>query len=118
MTVKDVDERRASETLRAKYLVGADGAHSKVRELLEHPVRRARRVLQLASRSISRADLAPQLLGKPLSVIYINNPVLGGFFRMDKDCQSGFLVVNTVGDPKVDPKAAAECRRGRERSSG
>ena len=27
---------------------------------------------------------------------------------MDKDCQNGFLVVNTVGDPKKDPKAAAD----------
>ena len=40
-------------------------------------------------------------------MIYIGNPVLGGFFRMDKDCQSGFLCVNTVGDPKVDPEAAS-----------
>ena len=54
-----------------------------------------------------RANLAPQLLNKPLSVIYIGNPVLGGFFRMDKDCQSGFLCVNTVGDPKIDPVAAS-----------
>ena len=53
------------------------------------------------------ADLAPQLLNKPVSVIYIGNPVLGGFFRMDKDCRSGFLCVNTVGDPKKDPVAAA-----------
>ena len=45
------------------------------------------------------------MLGKPLSVIYINNPVFGGFFRLDKDCQSGFLVVNTVGDPD-NPEAA------------
>ena len=54
------------------------------------------------------ADLGPQLLGKQLSVIYINNATLGGFFRMDKDCKSGFLAVNTVGDPKKDPKAAAD----------
>jgi hypothetical protein len=54
-----------------------------------------------------RADLTRQLLGKPLSVIYINNPTLGGFFRMEKDCRRGFLVVNTVGDPKADPQAAA-----------
>ena len=26
----------------------------------------------------------PQLLGKPLSVIYFNNPVFGGFMRMEK----------------------------------
>lgn len=52
------------------------------------------------------ADLAPQMAGKPLSVIYINNPAFGGFFRLEKDCQSGFLVVNTVGDPKTNPDAA------------
>ena len=40
-------------------------------------------------------------------MIYINNSVFGGFFRFAKDCQSGFLGVNTVGDPKVDPVAAA-----------
>ena len=53
------------------------------------------------------ADVWPQLGDKPLSVIYINNSVFGGFFRFAKDCQSGFLGVNTVGDPKVDPVAAA-----------
>ena len=30
------------------------------------------------------ADLWPQMGGKPLSVIYINNPAFGGFFRLDK----------------------------------
>ena len=33
--------------------------------------------------------------------------MLGGFFRLDRDCQSGFLAINTVGDPKADPAAAA-----------
>jgi hypothetical protein len=46
------------------------------------------------------------MLGKPLSVIYISNEVMGGFFRLDKDCQSGFLVVNTIGDPKTNPDVA------------
>src|SRR6185503_9615017 len=55
-----------------------------------------------------RANLAPLLLNKPRSVGYSANPVLGGFFRMDKDCQSGFLCVNTVGDPKKDQVAASE----------
>src|SRR4029453_6193992 len=52
------------------------------------------------------ADLTQQMLGKPLSVVYVNNPVFGGFFRLAKDCRSGFLVVNTVGDPRTDPDAA------------
>lgn len=106
MTVKDVTSGE-QRTLRGKYLVGADGAHSKVRELLNIPFD-GRGVFSNSITIYFTADLAPQLLGKPLSVIYINNKVLGGFFRMAKDCQSGFLVVNTVGDPKVDPKAAAD----------
>ena len=48
------------------------------------------------------ADLRPQLEGKPISVIYINNAEFGGFFRLDKRCQSGFLAINTVGDPKTN----------------
>ena len=52
------------------------------------------------------ADLAPQMAGKPISVVYINNPRFGGFFRLDKDCQAGFLVVNTVRDPKTNPDVA------------
>lgn len=106
MTVKDVKSGQ-QRTLRGKYLVGADGAHSKVRELLNIPFD-GRGVFSNSITIYFTADLAPQLLGKPLSVIYINNKMLGGFFRMSKDCQSGFLVVNTVGDPKVDPKAAAD----------
>ena len=31
---------------------------------------------------------------------------MGGFFRVDKDCQPGFLVVNTVGDPATSPDVA------------
>ena len=54
---------------------------------------------------------------KPLSVIYINNPVFGGFFRLAKDCQSGFLVVNTVGDPAAPDAAdaAADTERAADR---
>ncbi len=33
--------------------------------------------------------------------------MLGGFFRLEKSSQRGFLVVNTVGDPHADPTAAA-----------
>ena len=62
------------------------------------------------------ADLWPQMAGKPLSVIYINNPAFGGFFRLSKDCQSGFLVVNTVGDPSAG--ATSRCRRRHQRVAG
>ena len=84
--------------MRAQYLVGADGAHSTVRELLGIPLD-GRGVFSNSITIYFTADLSPQLGGKPLSVIYINNPVFGGFMRMNKDCQSGFIGVNRVGDP-------------------
>jgi 2-polyprenyl-6-methoxyphenol hydroxylase-like FAD-dependent oxidoreductase len=103
-TVRDVDSG-AVRTLRCKYLVGADGAHSKVRELLGIPFD-GRGVFSNSITIYFTADVSPQMGGKPISVIYINNPKFGGFFRLDKDCQRGFLVVNTVGDPKTNPNAA------------
>ena len=104
VVVRDVDsgvERR----LRTSYLVGADGAHSMVREALQVPFD-GRGVFSNSLTIYFTADLAPQMLGKPLSVVYVNNPEFGGFFRLAKDCQSGFLVVNTVGDPRTNPDAA------------
>jgi 2-polyprenyl-6-methoxyphenol hydroxylase-like FAD-dependent oxidoreductase len=106
LITQDVDSGQRRR-LRGKYLVGADGAHSKVRELLDIPFD-GRGVFSNSITIYFRADLTRQLLGKPLSVIYINNATLGGFFRMEKSCTTGFLVVNTVGDPKVDPRAAAD----------
>lgn len=104
-TVHDVNGRDESE-IRCKYLVGADGAHSKVRELLGIPMD-GRGIFSNSITIYFHADLWPQLGDKPISLVYINNPVLGGFFRLQKDCQSGFLGVNTVGDPKTDPVKAA-----------
>jgi 2-polyprenyl-6-methoxyphenol hydroxylase-like FAD-dependent oxidoreductase len=102
-TVKELDtgtERR----LRAKYLVGADGAHSKVRELagIEFD---GRGVFSNSITIYFHAPVAPLLVGKNLSVIYVTNSVLAGFFRLDKDQNSGFLVVNTAGDTSR-PEAA------------
>ena len=101
---KDVDTGAARQ-LRAQYLIGADGAHSTIRELLGIPLD-GRGVFSNSVTIYFTADLSPQLGGKPLSVIYINNSVLGGFMRMNKDCQSGFIGVNRVGDPNTDPDAA------------
>ncbi|MGH9524782.1 MAG: FAD-dependent monooxygenase, partial [Terriglobales bacterium] len=53
------------------------------------------------------ADLSPWLGHRPWSVIYVNNPVFSGFFRMNRTVQAGFLAINTVGDPRLDPVAAA-----------
>ncbi len=90
---------------RGRYLVGADGAHSTVRELLGIPFE-GRGVFSNSITIYFAADLWPQLGDKPLSLIYINNPMFGGFFRMNRECQAGFLVVNTVGDPTTNPDTA------------
>ena len=103
--VRDVDTGE-EQTRRGRYLVAVDGAHSTLREGLGIPFD-GRGVFSNSLTIYFTADLREQLEGKPLSVIYINNPTFGGFFRVDKACRSGFLVVNTVGDPVADPAAAA-----------
>jgi 2-polyprenyl-6-methoxyphenol hydroxylase-like FAD-dependent oxidoreductase len=104
VTARDVDSGH-ERTLRTSYLVGADGAHSRVRELLDIPFD-GRGVFSNSITIYFEADLRPQMLGKPISVIYINNPEFGGFFRLAKDCLSGFLAINTIGDPKTNPDVA------------
>ena len=104
-TVRDVQTGR-ERALRAKYLVGADGAHSKVRELLGIPFD-GRGVFSNSITIYFHAPMAPLIAGKKaMSVIYVKNAELSGFFRLDKDAQSGFLVVNTVGDTSK-PEAAS-----------
>jgi 2-polyprenyl-6-methoxyphenol hydroxylase-like FAD-dependent oxidoreductase len=95
-TARNVDTG-AERTFRSQYLVGADGAHSRIRDLtgIEFD---GRGVFSNSITIYFEAPLAPLLAGKNISVIYIGNPHLGGFFRLDKDQNSGFLVVNTAGD--------------------
>jgi putative polyketide hydroxylase len=103
-TVRDIDTG-GEQQLRAGYLVAADGAHSAVRESLGIPFD-GRGVFSNSITIYFTADLAAQMLGEPISVIYLNNPMFGGFARLAKDCQSGFLCVNTVGDPATNPEAS------------
>jgi putative polyketide hydroxylase len=104
-TVRDVDTGRERE-LRAKYLVGADGAHSKVRDLLGIEFD-GRGVFSNSITIYFHAPMAHLIAGKKaMSVIYVKNAELSGFFRLDKDAQSGFLVVNTAGDTSK-PEAAS-----------
>jgi 2-polyprenyl-6-methoxyphenol hydroxylase-like FAD-dependent oxidoreductase len=103
-TARDVSTG-AERVLRAKYLIAADGARSTVRRLLDIPLD-GRGVFSNSVTIYFTADLWPQLGGKPLSVIYVNNPVCAGFFRLEKHCQSGFFGINLVGDPKTNPDAA------------
>lgn len=105
LRAKDIDTG-TERTLKGKYLIAADGAHSKVRELLGVAYQ-GRGVFSNSMTIYFSADLSPWLGGKPISLVYVNNPRIGGFFRMNRAQTAGFLVLNTVGDPKVDPVAAS-----------
>jgi 2-polyprenyl-6-methoxyphenol hydroxylase-like FAD-dependent oxidoreductase len=105
LVVKDLESGRERE-LRGQYLIAADGGHSKVRERLG--IRYEGRGAFSNSITIYfTADLSPWLGDKAWSIIYVNNPVLHGFFRMNRAAQAGFLAINTVGDPALDPEASA-----------
>jgi 2-polyprenyl-6-methoxyphenol hydroxylase-like FAD-dependent oxidoreductase len=88
----------ASETIRAAYLVAADGAHSRVRERLGIGLH-GRGTFSRSATIYFRADVVPLLRGRNLSVIYVNHPELRGFFRFEKPFDRGFLAVTALGDP-------------------
>jgi len=92
--------------LRGKYLIAADGGHSTVRELLGISCD-GRGVFSNSVTIYFTADLWPWIGDKAWSIIYVNNPVLSGFFRLNRAAQAGFLAVNTVGDANSNPQAAA-----------
>jgi hypothetical protein len=84
-------------TVRAGYVIAADGARSAIRERLGIPI------LGHGSFSDSitiyfRADVRRLMGDRNLSVIYVFGPRLQGFFRFSIDLQAGFLVVNSTSD--------------------
>ena len=97
-TLRDLDGG-SEQVVRSKYVVAADGNRSRIREQLGI----AMRGHGLLSNSITiyfraEVDLAPLLAGRDQGVNYVTNPVLRGFFRLDRSGNRGFLVVNLVGD--------------------
>ena len=105
------------ETVRSDYLVAADGAHSKVRELSG---------IELAGRGTFadcvtiyfRADMRELIGDRNLSVVYVNHPELLGFFRFSITGDSGFLAVfsTTEADGSRDTHVAADMDTARAES--
>ena len=91
-------ESGATQKVRARYLVAADGSHSGIRETLGIQMP-GRGVFSDSVTIYFRAPVAPLIRGRNLSVIMVVNPVLRGFFRIEKPYESGFLAVHTIGDP-------------------
>ena len=84
--------------VRARYLIGADGNRSAVRQQLGIAMR-GRGVLSKSITIYFRANIAPLMRGRNLSVIMVRNEKFRGFFRLEKPFESAFLVVNSFGDP-------------------
>jgi 2-polyprenyl-6-methoxyphenol hydroxylase-like FAD-dependent oxidoreductase len=88
----------AEETVRADYLVAADGAHSSVRESCG---------IEMVGRGsfadcvtiYFRADVRALLGDRNLSVVYVNHPQLLGFFRFSITGDAGFLAVFSTVEP-------------------
>jgi 2-polyprenyl-6-methoxyphenol hydroxylase-like FAD-dependent oxidoreductase len=92
--------------LRGEYLIAADGGHSRVREALGIPYE-GRGAFSNSVTIYFTADLSPWIGDNAWSLIYVNNPLFRGFFRLNRSAQAGFLAINTLGDPNLDPQAAA-----------
>jgi len=90
----------------ARYLIGAEGGRSGLREQLGIAMD-GHGVFSNSITIYFRADLSRHVVGRDMSVIYVVNPALSGFFRFEKSGKRGFLAVNVVGDPVTDPERAA-----------
>ena len=92
--------------IEAQYLVCAEGGRSPLREQLGIAMD-GRGVFSNSVTIYFKADLSRFIGDRNLSLIYVINPVLSGFFRLEKSGRRGFLAVNIVGDPVTDPQRAA-----------
>lgn len=103
VTLRDLDSGEES-TVRARYVIAADGNRSPMRSRLGIAMEGYGEL----SRSITiyfNADCAQLLEGRNQGVIYVHNPALRGFFRLDRTGGTGFLVINTVGEDVTKPEA-------------
>src|SRR5262245_19213516 len=102
-----------TQRVRARYLIAADGPRSGIRERLGLRMR-GHGVFSNSVTIYFRANLRGLLESNPWAVVYVSHPQLRGFFRFEKPFDSGFLVVNTLGDagrPNVDVSAGFDAEQ-------
>ena len=104
LTMRNMSDDSTQE-VRGDYLIAADGAHSKIRAALGIDCV-GRGSFSNSLTIYFTADLSPYIGDNAWSLIYVNNPTLRGFFRLNRAATAGFLGVNVVGDPALDPEAA------------
>ncbi len=94
--VRDLDSGE-TRTVRARYMIAADGNRSPVREKLGIGMS-GPGWLSDSLTIYFKADCRPWLEGRQLGVIYVVNADQRGFFRFEAGGTRGFLAVNTLGD--------------------
>jgi 2-polyprenyl-6-methoxyphenol hydroxylase-like FAD-dependent oxidoreductase len=102
-TLRDL-ETQDERQVRARYVVAADGNRSPTRQRLGIGMEGYGEL----SRSITiyfKADCAPLLRDRNQGVLYVHNPKLRGFFRLDRSGGTGFLVINSVGEDVTKDEA-------------
>ncbi|HWM18393.1 MAG TPA: FAD-dependent monooxygenase [Ilumatobacteraceae bacterium] len=95
VTLHDL-ESDEEHTVRARYVIAADGNRSPMRTRLGIGME-GHGILSNSITIYFRADCTPLLEDRHESVIYVHNPELRGFFRLDRAGKAGFLVINSVG---------------------
>jgi len=86
-----------TDSVRAKYMIAADGNRSPIREALGIRTRGPGHLADCVT-IYFHADCGAALRGRNLGVIYVFNQDLRGFFRLVRTGDSGFLAVMTLGD--------------------
>src|SRR5947207_2013857 len=99
LTIRKVSDGRMHD-VRGDYLIAADGGHSRVRAALGIDYE-GRGAFSNSLTIYFTADLAPYIGDNPWSLIYVNNPTLRGFFRLNRAATAGFLGVNVLGDSQL-----------------
>ena len=89
-------------TVRARYVVAADGSRSPVRERLGIPLR-GRGTFSNSLTIYFRADCKPLLRDRNLSVVYVFNPQVQGFLRFEIGGDAGFLAASKALDAEGNP---------------
>ncbi|KAH8800330.1 4-methyl-5-nitrocatechol monooxygenase [Xylogone sp. PMI_703] len=95
------NETGEKKLIRAQYMIACDGSRSKIRAALGIQMQ-GHGLLSHSLTIYFKANLGKYVNNKYNGVIYINNSVLRGFFRLNKEGTEGFLVVNTAGEEGTD----------------
>ncbi len=99
LRARDGGEER---TVRARYLVAADGSRSSIRERLGIALQ-GRGTFSRSLTIYFHADVRPLLRGRNLSVVYVFNPEVQGFFRFELAGDAGFLAASKALDAAGNP---------------